>query len=168
MNLLDHKRMNVTRWDSTLWSQVLFADNTDPLFVVPVSSSNVAGAACNFHLSTVDSSCQAELRLQECGGFSCEISVSIGSPSLPWPFIYSGEVGTIAATLKESPLFEPETSHCHCHRPGDSEKRPASPIDARGVRSTSESRCRPTPVGDPASACLTVRTHRGGLSAGQL
>ena len=49
MNLLDHKRMNVTRSDSTLWSQVLFADNTDPLFVVPVSSSNVAGAACNFH-----------------------------------------------------------------------------------------------------------------------
>jgi len=49
MRLLDHKRMNVTRSDSTLWPQVSSADNTDPLFVVPVSSSNVAGAACNFH-----------------------------------------------------------------------------------------------------------------------
>jgi len=48
MRLLDHKRMNVARSDSTLWLQVSSADNTDPLVVVPVSSSNVAGAACNF------------------------------------------------------------------------------------------------------------------------
>jgi hypothetical protein len=44
-----YKRMNVTRSDSTLWPQVSSPDNTDPLFVVPVSSSNVAGAGVHFH-----------------------------------------------------------------------------------------------------------------------
>ena len=49
LRLLDHNRMNVTRSDSTLWPQVSSPDNTDPLFVVPVSSSNVAGAGVHFH-----------------------------------------------------------------------------------------------------------------------
>jgi len=44
-----YKRMNVTRSDSALWPQVSSPDNTDPLFVVPVSFSNVVGAAVHFH-----------------------------------------------------------------------------------------------------------------------
>jgi hypothetical protein len=44
-----YKRMNVTRSDSALWPQVSSPDNTDPLFVVPVSFSNVAGVAVHFH-----------------------------------------------------------------------------------------------------------------------
>ncbi|HEX7424622.1 MAG TPA: hypothetical protein VF311_12170 [Terriglobales bacterium] len=44
-----YKRMNVTRSDAGLWPQASSPDNTDPLFVVPVSFSNVAGAAVHFH-----------------------------------------------------------------------------------------------------------------------
>jgi hypothetical protein len=44
-----YKRMNVTRSDAGLWPQISSPDNTDPLFVVPVSFSNVMGAAVHFH-----------------------------------------------------------------------------------------------------------------------
>ena len=44
-----YTRMNVTRSNSALWPQVSSPDNTDPLFVVPVSFSNIAGAAVHFH-----------------------------------------------------------------------------------------------------------------------
>lgn len=41
--------MNVTQSDSTLWPQVSSPDNINPLFVVPVSPSNVAGVGVHFH-----------------------------------------------------------------------------------------------------------------------
>lgn len=44
-----YKRMNITRSDSTLWPQFSSPDNTDPLFVVPSSFSNVAGFDVHFH-----------------------------------------------------------------------------------------------------------------------
>jgi hypothetical protein len=44
-----YTRMNITRSNSALWPQVSSPDNTDPLFVVPVSFSNIAGAAVHFH-----------------------------------------------------------------------------------------------------------------------
>ncbi len=44
-----YTRMNITRSNSTLWPQFSSPDNTDPLYVVPVSFSNTAGAAVHFH-----------------------------------------------------------------------------------------------------------------------
>jgi hypothetical protein len=44
-----YTRMNVTRSNSALWPQFSSPHNTDPLYIVPVSSSNVAGAAAHFH-----------------------------------------------------------------------------------------------------------------------
>jgi len=44
-----YKRVNVTRSNALLWPQLSSPDNTDPLFVVPSSFSNVAGAAVHFH-----------------------------------------------------------------------------------------------------------------------
>src|SRR5208337_889762 len=44
-----YTHMNITRSNSTLWPQASSPDNTDPLYVVPVSSSNVAGVAAHFH-----------------------------------------------------------------------------------------------------------------------
>jgi len=44
-----YTRMNITRSNSTLWPQFSSPDNTDPLYVVPVTFSNIAGAAVHFH-----------------------------------------------------------------------------------------------------------------------
>jgi hypothetical protein len=44
-----YTRMNVTRSNSSLWPQFSSPDNTDPLYIVPVSFSNIAGAAVHFH-----------------------------------------------------------------------------------------------------------------------
>ncbi|MGD0792558.1 MAG: hypothetical protein ABR920_12380 [Terriglobales bacterium] len=44
-----YTRMNITRSNAALWPQASSPDNTDPLFVVPVSFSNIAGAAVHFH-----------------------------------------------------------------------------------------------------------------------
>jgi hypothetical protein len=44
-----YTRMNITRSNSSLWPQLSSPDNTDPLYVVPVSFSNTAGAAVHFH-----------------------------------------------------------------------------------------------------------------------
>jgi hypothetical protein len=44
-----YKRMNITRSNAGLWPQFSSPDNTDPLYVVPVSFSNTAGTALHFH-----------------------------------------------------------------------------------------------------------------------
>src|SRR5450755_4676999 len=44
-----YKRMNITRSNAGLWPQFSSPDNTDPLYVVPTSFSNTAGAALHFH-----------------------------------------------------------------------------------------------------------------------
>jgi hypothetical protein len=44
-----YKRMNITRSNSVLWPQFSSPDNTDPLFVVPSTFSNIAGFAVHFH-----------------------------------------------------------------------------------------------------------------------
>jgi hypothetical protein len=44
-----YKRMNITRSDTAYWPQFSSPDNTDPLFVVPSSFSNVVGTAVHFH-----------------------------------------------------------------------------------------------------------------------
>jgi hypothetical protein len=44
-----YKRMNITRSNAGLWPQFSSPDNTDPLYIVPVSFSNTAGAALHFH-----------------------------------------------------------------------------------------------------------------------
>src|ERR1039457_3594001 len=44
-----YTRMNITRSNSTLWPQFSSPDNTDPLYIVPVTFSNIAGAALHFH-----------------------------------------------------------------------------------------------------------------------
>ena len=44
-----YKRMNITRSNAFLWPQFSSPDNTDPLYLVPSSFSNVAGAALHFH-----------------------------------------------------------------------------------------------------------------------
>jgi hypothetical protein len=47
-----YRRLNITRSDAFLWPQIALStspDNTDPLYVVPSSYSNVAGAAVHFH-----------------------------------------------------------------------------------------------------------------------
>ncbi len=44
-----YTRMNITRSNSSLWPQFSSPDNTDPLYVVPTSFSNTAGAAVHFH-----------------------------------------------------------------------------------------------------------------------
>jgi hypothetical protein len=44
-----YTRMNITRSNSTLWPQFSSPDNTDPLYIVPVTLSNIAGAALHFH-----------------------------------------------------------------------------------------------------------------------
>ena len=44
-----YKRMNITRSNAGLWPQFSSPDNTDPLFVVPASSSNVFGTDVHFH-----------------------------------------------------------------------------------------------------------------------
>ncbi len=44
-----YKRMNITRSNAGLWPQASSPDNTDPLFVVPASSSNVVGTDVHFH-----------------------------------------------------------------------------------------------------------------------
>ena len=54
-----YTRMNITRSNSALWPQFSSPDNTDPLYIVPVSFSNIAGVAVHFH--------SAELWNAECG-----------------------------------------------------------------------------------------------------
>ncbi|MGB9236332.1 MAG: hypothetical protein WCC04_18135 [Terriglobales bacterium] len=44
-----YKRTNITRSNSGLWPQFSSPDNTDPLYIVPESFSNTAGAALHFH-----------------------------------------------------------------------------------------------------------------------
>ena len=44
-----YTRMNITRSNSTFWPQFSSPDNTDPLYIEPVSFSNVAGVAAHFH-----------------------------------------------------------------------------------------------------------------------
>jgi hypothetical protein len=44
-----YKRVNITRSNSGLWPQFSSPDNTDPLYVVPSTFSNVAGVAAHFH-----------------------------------------------------------------------------------------------------------------------
>jgi hypothetical protein len=44
-----YKRMNVTRSNSALWPQVSSPDNTDPLYIVPVTSSNTLGVGAHYH-----------------------------------------------------------------------------------------------------------------------
>ncbi len=44
-----YRRMNITRSDASLWPQFSSPDNTDPLYVVPSSFSNIAGTALHFH-----------------------------------------------------------------------------------------------------------------------
>lgn len=44
-----YKRMNITRSNSALWPAISSPDNTDPLFVVPASSSNVVGTDVHLH-----------------------------------------------------------------------------------------------------------------------
>ena len=44
-----YTRMNITRSNSTLWPQFSSPDNTDPLYVVPATFSNTAGAAVHYH-----------------------------------------------------------------------------------------------------------------------
>jgi hypothetical protein len=44
-----YKRMNISRSDADLWPQFSSPHNTDPLYVVPASSSNIAGLALHFH-----------------------------------------------------------------------------------------------------------------------
>jgi hypothetical protein len=43
-----YKHMNITRSNAALWPAISSPDNTDPLFVVPASSSNVVGADVHF------------------------------------------------------------------------------------------------------------------------
>ena len=43
-----YKRMNITRSNADLWPQFSSPHNTDPLFVVPSSSSNIVGTAVHF------------------------------------------------------------------------------------------------------------------------
>jgi hypothetical protein len=44
-----YTRMNITRSNASLWPQISSPDNTDPLFVVPATFSNVVGTAIHFH-----------------------------------------------------------------------------------------------------------------------
>ena len=44
-----YTRMNITRSNSALWPQFSSPDNTDPLYVVPASFSNIAGMNLHFH-----------------------------------------------------------------------------------------------------------------------
>jgi hypothetical protein len=44
-----YRRKNVTRSSAALWPQFSSPDNTDPLFVVPATSSNTAGAGVHYH-----------------------------------------------------------------------------------------------------------------------
>jgi hypothetical protein len=44
-----YTHMNITRSNSMLWPQFSSPDNTDPLYVVPASSSNAVGLALHFH-----------------------------------------------------------------------------------------------------------------------
>ncbi len=44
-----YTRMNITRSNAALWPQISSPDNTDPLFVVPASFSNIVGTAVHFH-----------------------------------------------------------------------------------------------------------------------
>jgi len=44
-----YTRMNITRSDAAYWPQDSSPHNTDPLFVVPASFSNVVGTALHFH-----------------------------------------------------------------------------------------------------------------------
>ena len=49
-NLETHyTRTNITRSNSTLWPQFSSPDNTDPLYIVPVTFSNVVGANLHYH-----------------------------------------------------------------------------------------------------------------------
>jgi len=44
-----YKRTNVTRSNAALWPQVSSPDNTDPLYIVPVTSSNTLGVGAHYH-----------------------------------------------------------------------------------------------------------------------
>jgi hypothetical protein len=44
-----YKRTGITRSNAGLWPQFSSPDNTDPLYVVPATFSNTAGAAVHFH-----------------------------------------------------------------------------------------------------------------------
>jgi hypothetical protein len=44
-----YTRMNITRSNSTLWPQFSSPDNTDRLFIVPATFSNIVGAAVHYH-----------------------------------------------------------------------------------------------------------------------
>ncbi len=48
-----YKRMNITRSNAAAWPQFSSPDNTDPLFVVPASSSNVVGTDVHFHSTSL-------------------------------------------------------------------------------------------------------------------
>ncbi len=48
-----YKRVNTTRSNASLWPQISSPDNYDPLFVVPATSSNVAGIDVRFHTDRV-------------------------------------------------------------------------------------------------------------------
>ena len=48
-----YTHMNITRSDAAYWPQFSSPHNTDPLFVVPASSSNMVGAAVHFHSGEV-------------------------------------------------------------------------------------------------------------------
>jgi hypothetical protein len=43
------KHMNVTRSNAALWPQFSSPDNTDPLYIVPTTSSNTLGAGVHYH-----------------------------------------------------------------------------------------------------------------------
>ena len=43
------KHMNVTRSNAALWPQFSSPDNTDPLYIVPATSSNTLGAGVHYH-----------------------------------------------------------------------------------------------------------------------
>jgi len=44
-----YTRMNITRSNSALWPQFSSPDNTDPLYIVPATFSNIAGLNLHFH-----------------------------------------------------------------------------------------------------------------------
>jgi hypothetical protein len=44
-----YKRMNVTRSNAALWPQFSSPDNTDPLYIVPATSSNTLGGGLHYH-----------------------------------------------------------------------------------------------------------------------
>lgn len=48
-----YKRLDITRSNASLWPQISSPDNYDPMFVVPASSSNIAGIALHYHTDRI-------------------------------------------------------------------------------------------------------------------